>query len=330
MSRPDVSPSQPLIGGDAAPDGIPASSARHGLAAEANAPSREADALAQRGANRSEFGRAWRRFKRYRPALAGLVFLVVLVTVALLADVVAPYDPLVPEPRLRGDAPSREHLLGNDSIGRDILSRLLYGARIALVVGLGASAIAVVIGVAIGAAAGYFGGLVDQVLSRVIDTLMAFPTLALLVTLAAVLEPSLRNVVIAIGATTWSSYARVVRADVLSLRQRDFVSAARAAGASDTRIIARHILPNVVGPVIVLITLGIGGIIILESALSFLGIGLDPSEPSWGGMLNDGRAYIRRYPHIAIVPGVLIALTVLAFNLLGDGLRDALDPRQRS
>ena len=277
----------------------------------------------------TERSRAWRRFRSYRPGLAGLAIVGLLVVIAVLAAPLAPYEPNAIQTRLRGDGPSREHLLGNDDRGRDVLSRLIYGTRIALVVGLGATAIALTIGVSIGATAGYFGGKVDFVLSRVIDTLMAFPTLALLITLAAVVGPSLINVILAIGTTVWASYARIVRADVLSLRERDYVLAARASGAGSARIIVRHMLPNVLGPVIVLATLGVGGIIILESALSFLGLGIQPPDPSWGGMLSDGRAHIRNYPHIAIAPGIAIGITVLAFNLMGDGLRDALDPRQR-
>jgi len=258
-----------------------------------------------------------------------LVFVVLLVLLAFFAPLVAPYSPIDGQTKLRGDPPSRAFPLGNDAIGRDVLSRLIYGTRVALLVGLGATAIALTIGVLIGATAGYFRGGVDAILSRVVDALMAFPTLALLITLSAVLGPSLVTVVLVIGTTVWAAYARVVRADVLSLRERDYVLAARAAGAGDGRIILHHVLPNVLGPVVVLASLAIGNIIILESALSFLGLGVQPPAPSWGGMLSDGRAYIRQYPHIAIAPGIAISLTVLAFNLLGDGLRDALDPRQR-
>jgi len=278
----------------------------------------------------TELARSWRRFRRYRPGLVGLAFILGLVTVALLAGPIAPHSPTEVQTRLRGDPPTRTYPLGNDSVGRDVLSRLIYGTRIALTVGLGATAIAVTIGVAIGATAGYFGGRVDATLSRVVDALMAFPTLALLITLAAVLGPSLGTVVVAIGTTVWASYARIVRADVLSLRERDYILAARATGAGHARIVVRHMLPNVLGPIIVLASLAVGNIIILESALSFLGLGVQPPTASWGGMLSDGRAYIRTYPHIAIAPGIVITLTVLAFNLLGDGLRDALDPRQRS
>lgn len=274
--------------------------------------------------------KSWKRFAKHKPALVGLGFIVLLVVVALTCQWIVPYDPDKISPRLRGDAPTSEHWFGNDDIGRDIFSRILYGTRIALIVGLGATMIAVVIGVAVGATAGYFGGWLDVVLSRFVDTLMAFPLLALLLTLSAVFGPSLRNVVIVIGCTVWASYARIVRAEVLSLRERDYILAARAAGASDRRIILRHIVPNAIGPVIILASLAIGGVIILESALSFLGMGVQRPTPSWGTMLSDGRDYIRNYPHITIFPGAMIALTVLAFNLVGDGLRDALDPHQRS
>jgi peptide/nickel transport system permease protein len=280
------------------------------------------------GEHRSEFRRAWRRFKRYRPGLFGMAFVVCLVIIALLPGVFAPHSPTQGDTGMRGHGPSLSNPLGFDHIGRDQLSRLIYGSRIALTVGLLATAISVVIGVTVGAAAGYFGGWVDTVLSRLVDTVMAFPLFALLVVLAAVLGPSLITVVIVIGATVWAQYARVVRADVLSLRERDFILAARAVGATSGRIIARHMLPNILGPVIVIASLYVGVIIILESALSFIGLGVQPPTPSWGVMLNDARPFIRQFPHMAIPPGVMITLTVLAFNLMGDGLRDALDPHQ--
>lgn len=273
--------------------------------------------------------RAWQRFKRFKPGVAGLVFVAGLILVAIFAPVLAPHDPTEVHTRLRGAPPSAEFPLGNDSIGRDVLSRLIYGSRVALTVGFGAITIALTIGVAVGAASGYFGGRLDQVLARITDTLMAFPTLALLITLNAILGGSLLRVVVIFGLTAWAAYARVSRAEVLSLREREFVTAARGIGAPSSRIIARHVLPNMVGPLIVLASLDIGGIIVLESALSFLGLGVQPPAPSWGGMLADGRAFIRTYPHIAIVPGLAITMSVLAFNLVGDGLRDALDPRGR-
>jgi ABC-type dipeptide/oligopeptide/nickel transport system permease subunit len=277
----------------------------------------------------SERTRIWRRFIRYRPGLVGLGVIGILFIFAIFSPLIAPHPPEEITTSLRGAGPSSDYWLGNDDVGRDILSRIIYGSRIALIVGLGATAIAVVIGVTVGATAGYFGGKVDFFLSRLVDTLMAFPLLALLLTLSAVFGPSLRNVVIVIGLTVWASYARLVRAEVLSLREQDFILAARASGAGDRRIIFRHIVPNALGPVIVIASLAVGGIIILESALSFLGLGVSRPTASWGTMLSDGREFIRNYPHIAIAPGVAITITVLSFNLVGDGLRDALDPRQR-
>ena len=279
-------------------------------------------------AGRSELWRTWHRFARYRPGLAGLAVIVIIAGVAVFANFLAPYSPTEVHPAMRGAGLSHAHPLGHDHVGRDILSRLIYGARIAMIVAVLATAIAVAIGVSVGSACGYFGGRIDAVLSRVVDALMAFPTLVLLITLVAVVGPSLVNVILVIGTTVWASYARIVRAEVLSLREQEFILAARATGATDGRIIWRHLVPNVVGPVIVLATLGVGGIIILEAALSFLGLGVRPPAPDWGGMLSDGRAYITIYPQIVIAPGLMIAITVLAFNLLGDGLRDALDPRQ--
>ena len=269
------------------------------------------------------------RFLRHKPAVAGLTFVIALLILAIFAAQIAPNDPNKIHITASKDGPSSQYWLGNDDVGRDILSRLIFGSRIALIVGVGATAIAVTIGVSIGAVAGYFGGWVDSLLSRIVDSLMAFPLLALLLTLSAVFGPSLRNVVIVIGCSVWASYARIVRAEVLSLRERDYVLAARSYGATSRRIIFRHIVPNAMGPVIIIASLAVGSIIILESALSFLGLGVQRPTASWGTMLSDGRDYIRNYPHISIAPGIAITLTVLAFNLIGDGLRDALDPRQR-
>lgn len=283
-------------------------------------------------AHRSEWGQIWRRFRANRLAVLGLFVIILLVLLALFAEFVAPYDPTYQLRGMRGAIPSTEHWLGTDYNGRDLLSRVIFGARIALLVGLGATVLSVVIGVIVGAVAGYFGGWTDTTLSRLIDTLMSIPVLALLTLLSAVLRdkniPSIMLTIFVIGFTGWARFARVVRADVLSLKSRDFVIAARASGVKPLRIIFRHILPNILGPVIVLASLGIGGIIILEAALSFLGLGVRPPTPSWGVILSDGRQYITTYPHIVISPGVMIVITVLAFNFLGDGLRDALDPKQ--
>lgn len=284
--------------------------------------------------HRNEWNRVWRRFSANRLAVIGLCLVILLILVAIFAEQIAPYDPFYQERGMRGAAPSADHWLGSDYNGRDLLSRVIFGTRIALMVGIGATLIQVVIGFLVGAVAGYFGGWTDTILSRLIDTLMSMPIIALLTVLAAVLSdkqlPSVLLTVLVIGFTGWARFARVVRADVLSLKTRDFVLAARASGVTATRIILRHILPNILGPVIVLASLGIGGIIILEAALSFLGLGVRPPTPSWGVILSDGRQYIDRYPHIAVSPGLMIVLTVLAFNFIGDGLRDALDPHQRT
>ena len=278
---------------------------------------------------RSNNNRALKRFFGNKIAVVGALVIILMVIVAVFAPALAPYDPVEPFRGMRGVGPSLEHPMGFDGNGRDLLSRIIYGSRIALTVGIASSFIAVIIGVAVGAAAGYFGGWVDEVLSLLIDTLMAFPLIALLIVLAAVIGPSLPTTIIVIGATVWARYARVVRAEVMSLRQRDYITAAKALGGNDNRVIWKHVVPNVLGSVIVLASLQIGSIIILESALSFLGLGVRPPTPTWGGILADGRAFILRYPHIAIFPGIMIVITVLAFNFIGDGLRDALDPYEK-
>lgn len=293
-------------------------------------PAQPTDPIVRETARRSEWSQAWRRFRANRIAVLGLILIIILIAVALLAPYLAPYDPISDIfSGKRGEPPSLEHPFGYDHLGRDLLSRVIFGSRVALLVGLVASGIAVSMGVVVGAIAGYFGGWTDTIISRIIDTLMAFPIIALLIVLAAVLGPSLTTTIVVIGFTGWARFARVVRADVMAMKRSEFVTAARASGVKDWRIIWRHLLPNVMGPVIVLATLGIGGIIILESALSFLGLGIRPPNPSWGGTLADGRAFILRFPHIAFFPGLMIVITVLAFNFLGDGLRDALDPRNR-
>ena len=280
--------------------------------------------------SQSEWFRVWRRLRRNRPALAGLAIVVAIALLALFPEAVAPYSPYVVSSSLRGGGPSVAHPFGMDQVGRDVLSRVIYGARVAMLVGLAATGLSLLVGVLVGATAGYFGGIVDVVLMRLVDALQAFPILVLLIAIAAALGPSLGHVIVILGLTTWAQYARVVRADVLSLREREFVMAARTLGVPNARIILRHILPNTVGPTIVLASLSVAGVILLESALSFLGLGTQPPAASWGSMLADGRTYILTYPHIALFPGLAITLAVLAFNLLGDGLRDALDPRTRT
>lgn len=277
---------------------------------------------------RSEFRRAWNRFKRYRPAFAGLIFIAFLLVIALIPGILSPYTP-TEFPTTRGASPSLEHPLGADGIGRDLLSRMIHGTRVALIIAFTATFISVAIGVSIGAAAGYFGGWVDSILSRIVDAVMAIPLLVLIIALVAVLGAGLYTTVLAIGVAIWAQYARVMRADIMSLREREFVIAARTIGATTSRVIMRHMIPNALAPVIVIATLSVGNVIILEAALSFLGLGVQPPDPSWGGILDEGRENIRAFPHISIIPGVAITLTVLAFNLVGDALRDALDPHQR-
>jgi peptide/nickel transport system permease protein len=269
----------------------------------------------------------WRRFKKHKLAMVGLCLLVMLYTIAIFAPIIAtqPYDKVDPPNRLQ--APSAEHWLGTDDIGRDVWSRLVWGARISLAVGFVAAGVSVFIGTTVGALAGYYGGWVDAVLMRLTEIVMAFPTFFLLLTIVSVISRSIFNIMIVIGLTSWPSLARMVRGQILSLREQEFTEAARALGASDSRIILRHILPNAMAPVIVAATLRIGGAILSESGLSFLGLGVPEPYPSWGSVLNAGRSYLRMAPWITTLAGIFIFLTVLAFNYVGDGLRDALDPR---
>jgi peptide/nickel transport system permease protein len=271
--------------------------------------------------------RAWRRFQRNRAALVGLACVGVLGLLATFPNQLAPYPPNATDVSLRGSGPSAQHPLGMDQIGRDVASRVIHGARLALFVGFTAAGLSLVTGVTVGATAGYFGGWADTLGMRLVDALMAFPTLVLLVVLAAAVGPSVPTVILVIGLTGWTQSARIVRVQVLSLRERDFVLAARGLGASPAGVLSRHILPNVLDPVVVLACISIATVILLESALSFLGLGVQPPVPSWGSMLAEGRTYLLSYPHIALFPGLAIMLTALAFNLVGDGLRDALDPR---
>ena len=251
-----------------------------------------------------------------------------LVLLAIFAPLIAPADPLAIDYAHPAAPPGAGgHLLGTDAVGRDILARLIYGTRISLQVGLVAVGIAATLGTTVGLAAGYYGGWVDSVLMRTVDVFLAFPVIVLAIGIIAVLGPSLGNVVIALGLVAWTTYARVVRGQVLVLRELDFVHAARAMGVGDWRILTRHILPNTLAPIIVLATVGMATAIIAEAALSFLGLGVQPPTPSWGTMLNEGRGFLRTAPHISTFPGLAIMLTVLGFNFLGDGLRDALDPR---
>jgi peptide/nickel transport system permease protein len=280
----------------------------------------------------SQWDLAVRAFSRNRTAVAGLIVIVGLYLVALLAPLLAPYDPA-----FQGDLVGERyvgltgaHPLGTDQFARDVLSRLLYGTRISLTIGFVAVGISVTIGTLLGAIAGFIGGVVDGAIMRFVDVVIAFPQLVLLITIIALFQPSIFLIIAMLGLTLWPGTARIVRSEVLSLREREFVQAATALGYSKRRIILRHLIPNALAPVIVAATLGIGNTIVLEAGLSFLGLGVQPPTPSWGTMVADGRNVLLNAWWLSTFPGLAIAFTVLSFNLVGDGLRDALDPRLRT
>jgi peptide/nickel transport system permease protein len=258
---------------------------------------------------------------------AGTLIVILAIVAALAGPVLWPYDSSSQELARRLEAPSLAHPLGLDELGRDILARLLQGARISLLVGITVVSVSSTAGMLFGSIAGYFGGRIDDVISRVIDILMAFPGILLAIALVAVLGPSLVNVVIALSIIGWVGYARLVRGQALRAREFEFVQAARASGASAARIVVRHILPTAIPAVVIQATLGMAGAIIAEAALSFLGLGVQPPTPSWGTMLDAGRAHLFDAPHLTIFPGLAIATLVLGFNFLGDGLRDRVDPK---
>lgn len=273
----------------------------------------------------------WRAFRRNRLAVVGALTLLVLWGVAVLAPWVAPRDPL----EMRLDRPllppgKEGHLFGTDNFGRDTLSRLIFGARASLMIGFVVVGIAALLGMVVGVPSAYYGRWVDILTMRVADVFFAFPFLILAIGVIAVLGPSLVNLMVVLGLVSWPTYARLVRSRVLSLASEQFVEAARAVGAGDLRIMVRHLVPNAVAPVIVLATLGMAGAILAASALSFLGMGVRPPAPEWGSMLNEARPYMRQAPAMIMAPGLAIMTTVLALNFVGDGLRDALDPRMRS
>lgn len=268
----------------------------------------------------------WQRVRQNRMALAGAAIVCAMFVLAMLAPVLGG-DPGAIDIAARLQPPGMVHLLGTDDLGRDVLTRILYGARISLLVGFVAVGIATLIGILLGALAGYYGGWIDSVIMRFVDVMLCFPSFFLILAVIAFLEPSIWNIMIIIGLTGWMGVARLVRAEFLSLRERDFVQAARALGASDGRVIFRHILPNALSPVLVSATLGVAGAILTESALSFLGIGVQPPTPSWGNMLIAGKQTLGTAWWLSAFPGLAILLTVLGYNLLGEGIRDALDPR---
>ena len=265
-----------------------------------------------------------------RLTLIGAIIVAVLGFVAIVGPTIVPYDPAAQDLSNRLQAPSLAHPLGTDQLGRDMATRLIYGARVSLGIAIAVTAIRVVIGTVVGLVAGYAGGWVDELLMRLVDIQLAFPGLVLALVVAGILGPSLRNVMIALSIVGWTTYARVVRGSVLSIKEREYVDAARLAGTPRRRIFKRHLLPGVINPVIVIATLNLGTVVLATAGLSFIGLGAQPPTPEWGTMLAGGREYVRSAWWIVNAPGVAIMLTVFGFNLLGDGLRDILDPKQQA
>jgi peptide/nickel transport system permease protein len=279
-----------------------------------------------------DISRIIRVMKKNHIASASLVFLLVLFLIALFGPLLSPYAPGDIDYSLMGipTPPSSKHVLGTDNNGRDILARLLHGARLTLLVGIGAVMVYVIIGTILGAAAGFFGGWVDNLIMRLVDIMLSLPILFFILILQIMLQPSIWNVILVIGFTGWAGTCRLVRGQVLSIREMTYIESARAIGASNWRIIFRHIIPNTLAPIIVTATLGVASTILLESSLSFLGYGVQEPNASWGGMLNKAQSYMSIAPWTVFFPGILIVMTVLAFNFMGDGLRDALDPKLKT
>lgn len=269
----------------------------------------------------------WKRFRKNKLAVSGALMVIFLFGIAIFAPWLAPHDPGQINVKKVLEGPSAEHPFGTDQLGRDVLSRMIYGSRISLLVGFVSVGIACLVGVLLGALAGYYGRWVDNLIMRFVDIMLCFPTFFLILAVIAFLEPSIWNIMIVIGLTGWMSVARLVRAEFLSLKERDFTLAEKALGAKDWRIIFQHILPNSLAPVLVAATLGVAGAILTESALSFLGIGVQPPTPSWGNILTAGKDNIQIAWWLSLFPGLAILLTVMAYNLLGEGIRDAIDPR---
>jgi peptide/nickel transport system permease protein len=269
----------------------------------------------------------WARLRRNKLAISGLILVGGLFLVSIFAYYLAPYDPGHIDLKQVLLPPNSQHWLGTDTLGRDVLSRIIYGSRVSLKVGFVAVGLATLIGLIVGASAGYYGGWVDLVLMRFVDLMLCFPSFFLILAVIALLEPSIWNIMVVIGATSWMGVARLVRAEILSLKEREFVTAARALGASDVRLILRHLLPNALAPVMVSATLGVAGAILTESALSFLGLGVQPPTPSWGNILTAGKDNIEIAWWLSVFPGLAILITVMSYNLLGEGIREAIDPR---
>lgn len=270
-----------------------------------------------------------RQFSKNRLAAIGGAFVLLVFIVSILAPVLSPYDPSAIDIKNILIGPSLAHPLGTDDLGRDVLSRMIWGGRVSLKVGFVAVGIATLIGVILGSIAGYYGGAVDSLIMRAVDIMLSIPTIFLVLAVIAILEPSIINIMIVIGLTSWMEPARLIRAEFMSIKEREFVIAARALGANDFRIMLKHVLPNGLSPILVSATMGVGGAILIESGLSFLGLGVQPPTPSWGSLLASGKDNIEIAWWLSAFPGLAILITVLGYNLLGEGIRDALDPRQR-
>jgi len=270
-----------------------------------------------------------RRTARHRGAAVGMVLLVLFLVAAVFASAIAPRDPLAQNLDEGLSGPSSSHWMGQDKFGRDVLSRLVHGARLSLAVGLGTVGISLLIGLAAGSLAGFLGGAADRIFTGACDVLLAFPGILLALAVVAFLGPGIGKLILALSLGGWIGYARLVRGEILKAREKDYVQAARALGVRDSRLLLLHIWPNVIPPVIVQAAIGLGGAILAEATLSFLGLGVPPPIPTWGGMLNDGRAHLFDAPHLTVVPALAVMFAILAFNFLGDALRDRLDPRLR-
>jgi peptide/nickel transport system permease protein len=276
---------------------------------------------------RGQGAEIWRRFRRSKTAMIGLAMLIVLILLEIFANVITPYDPIKSNPAIRLQPPSMKHIFGTDELGRDIFTRIAYGSRISLMVGLVSVTISAVGGIILGSLAGYYGGKVDTLIMRFVDIWMAIPSLLLNISIVAAMGVGLQNVMIAIGISSIPGYARVIRASILSIKNSEFVEASKACGSKDSYIIISHIIPNSLAPLIVQATLRMGASILVCASMSFMGLGVIPPTPEWGAMLSTGRGYLRDFPHLTTFPGAAIMFTVLAMNLLGDGVRDALDPK---
>ena len=278
----------------------------------------------------SQLHMMWSALRKNKIAVVGLIVILLLVFIAFFGEMIAPYDPLQIDMGAAKQAPSAQHWFGTDIQGRDIFSRVLSGTKYSLFVGIGAVAFSLIIGTVVGAIAGYFGGIIDIVFMRVMDMMLAIPSILLAITLMAAFGQGLDKAIVAIGIVSIPEYARIVRSSILSVKENDYVAAAKVIGNNDGRIIFKHILPNVVSSIVVRATLGISTAILDIAALGFLGLGVKPPTPEWGTMLGDAKTYILSLPYMIVFPGIAISITVLAFNLFGDGLRDALDPKARS